>query len=220
MSILTIRGQLGSGAPEVGRLIALKLHYDYVDREIIADVAAGLNRSTGEVEQKETPPTTVIGRITEALARGYSISGGSSAISTGAYLPAWEIQLDDTRYLSELGAVIRHLASGDSIVIRGRGSQFILKDYPGAFHVLLVAPLELRPKRVMDDRNMDEHVARKEIERFDRSRAEFTRRYFGAELENPVNYDLVVNTKHMDFASVASLIVNTFGLKEKSVPRK
>jgi hypothetical protein len=39
MAIVTIRGTLGSGAPEIGNQIAERLHFDYVDREIIADVA-------------------------------------------------------------------------------------------------------------------------------------------------------------------------------------
>ena len=42
MSLVTIRGQLGSGAPEIGRKVAGKLHVDYVDREIIAQVAKRL----------------------------------------------------------------------------------------------------------------------------------------------------------------------------------
>jgi hypothetical protein len=32
MSLVTIRGQLGSGAPEIGKEVAHKLHFDYVDR--------------------------------------------------------------------------------------------------------------------------------------------------------------------------------------------
>jgi len=39
MPVLTIRGTLGSGAPEIGKQIAVRLHIDFVDREIIADVA-------------------------------------------------------------------------------------------------------------------------------------------------------------------------------------
>ena len=38
MPVVTIRGQLGSGAPEIGKLIAEKLQCDYVDREIISQI--------------------------------------------------------------------------------------------------------------------------------------------------------------------------------------
>ena len=36
MPVITIRGKLGSGAPEIGKLVAESLHIDYIDREIIA----------------------------------------------------------------------------------------------------------------------------------------------------------------------------------------
>jgi cytidylate kinase len=38
MPVITIRGQLGSGAPEIANRVAERLHIDYVDREIIADL--------------------------------------------------------------------------------------------------------------------------------------------------------------------------------------
>jgi len=54
-------------------------------------------------------------------------------------------------------------------VVRGRGSQFILKDYPGALHILVVAPLALRIKRIMESSAIKETEARKEIEHSDSS---------------------------------------------------
>ncbi len=217
MPVITIRGQLGSGAPEIGRLVADKLHADYVDREIIARVAELLKERKEDVAEKEMPPGSLLGRIAEALGRGYAVGGGSSSEYEGVYLPAWEIPLDDTRYLAGLESVIKELAGSQSIVIRGRGSQFILKDYPGAFHVLVVAPLGLRVKRVMDDMKVDEQAARKEIARSDSSRREFIKRYFKAELEDPVNYDLVINTEHLSFETAASVVVGAVPLKEQTV---
>ena len=73
MSVITIRGQLGSGAPEVGRQIADRLHADYVDREIIAEVAARLRRQEQEVIAKEMPPSSLLGRIAEALGRSLAL---------------------------------------------------------------------------------------------------------------------------------------------------
>jgi len=35
MSVVTIEVNLGSGAPEIGKIVAGKLHFDYVDREIM-----------------------------------------------------------------------------------------------------------------------------------------------------------------------------------------
>jgi len=198
MCIVTIRGELGSGAPEIGKLVADKLQIDYIDREIIAKIAEEIHRPKQDIEAKEMPPGTLLGRIIEAL--------GHSGYYQAAYLPTWEIPLDDTRYLTGLESVIKELAETGSFVIRGRGSQFILKDFPDAFHVLVVAPLELRMKRVMESLQLDEEAAKKEVERFGSSRHEFTKRYFHAELEDSLNYDLVINTQRLIFEDAASVI--------------
>jgi cytidylate kinase len=215
MSLVTIRGELGSGAPEIGREVASKLHFDYVDREIIAEVAARLQREEHDVIAKEMPPGTLLGRIIEALTSDY---GGD--VLGGAYLPAELIPLGDTRYVGALKSVVRELARGESIVIRGRGSQFILKEYPGSLHVLVVAPLEVRVERVMQDLKIDREAACQEIARFDRSRHEFVKRYFQAELEDPLQYDLVINTGRLSFNAAVSNIINAFRSRTRTGRRK
>jgi cytidylate kinase len=212
MPVVTIRGQMGSGAPEIGKIIAEKLHIDYIDREIIADVANRLKWSKEGIEDKEAPPGTLLGRITEALGRGYPIGPGY----TGAYLPMFEIPLDDVQYLNGLEYIIKELASSQRVVIRGRGSQFILKEFPGALHILVVAPEDMRIKRVMSSLNLSESDARKQMVRSDNSHHEFIRRYFRADLENPVNYDVVVNTSNLSFEGTAMLAIEALELKHKT----
>jgi len=218
MPVVTIRGQLGSGAPEIGKRVAERLHIDYVDREIIAEVAARVNSPKEKIESKEMPPATLLRRIVDALEHNYppAPSSGGVSISYPMYLPAWQIPLDDPSYLKGLEAVIRELAASQSIVIRGRGSQFILKDYPGALHVLVVAPLGIRVTRLMTSRKLDEKTAKQEITRFDSSRREFIKRYFKAELEDPIHYDLVINTEHLSFEDATSIIINALSLRDQA----
>jgi cytidylate kinase len=212
MPVVTIRGQLGSGAPEVGKHIADQLHADYVDREIIAEVAKRLEREEQEVIEKEMPPTSLLGRIAEALQHNYAFGDGL----VGAYAPILDIPLGDTRYLQALKSVVGELAQrSQSLVIQGRGSQFILKDYPGTFHVLIVAPIEVRVKRVMQDRRVDREAAEREIARFDNSRREFVKRYFHADLEDPVYYDLVINTERLGFQAAASIVAEAISAKNQ-----
>lgn len=212
MAIVTIRGTLGSGAPEIGNQIAERLHFDYVDREIIADVAKRNKWSEESTAAKEMPPGTLGGRIAEALAHTYPIGDGFG----GAYLPTWEIPLDNTLYLVGLESVIKELAQKQAIVIRGRGSQFILKDFPGALHVLVVAPLLLRVKRIMESSKVEESEARKMAQLFDSSRRVFTKRFFHATLEDPINYDLVINTEHLTFENATNIITTALPSKDIS----
>jgi len=205
MPVITIRGQYGSWSAEIGELIARKLNIDYVDREIIAGVAERLRQPSTSIAEKELPPSTLMGRISEAMAQTAYLGDG---IYAGIYSPLWEIPLNDTNYLSGLEYVIKELAVSQSIVIRGRGSQFILKDFPGVFHVLVVAPVEVRVKRVMESLKLNEEDARNEIARFDDGSREFVKRYFKANIADPINYDMVINTNHLSIEDAASIIVD------------
>jgi len=213
MHLVTIRGPLGSGSPDIGRLVANRLHIDYVDREIIAEVAVRLNRQERDVTEKEMQPSSLFGRIAKAIGRAYSSEVGAE----GAYLPVWQIPLDDTRYLDALASVIKELAGTQSLVIHGRGSQFILRDHPRAFHVLVTAPVGMRMKRVMEALKIDQETAKQEIARFDNGSREFIKRYFKADVWDPVNYELVVNTQHLSFHAAASIVVDALSFKDETL---
>lgn len=212
MPVVTIRGKMGSGAPEIGRQVAEMLHIDYIDREIIAEVAARLHLEEQEVLAKEMPPTSLQDRIAEALAHGYTIGNSIQ----GVYLPIWQIPLDNNRYIEALTNFITELARGHAAVIYGRGSQFILKDHPQALHVSIVAPLKVRLKRVMEERKMTEDAAKQEISRFDSSAREFMKRFFGAEMEDPTCYDLVINTEQYSYQAATSIIIDALRIKTGS----
>ncbi|MDD5126911.1 MAG: cytidylate kinase-like family protein [Dehalococcoidales bacterium] len=208
MPVITIRGQLGSGAPEIGKLIADKLDTDYVDREIIAEVAALTKDSEERVIEKETP-RNLLKRIKTSLERSYTFGDGWQ----GSYLPVKKVPLDDDRYVEALKSVILDLALNESIVICGRGSQFILKNYPRAFHVLVVAPLELRINYVMHKYDLPKKEAKKEIADSDNSHREFVKKYFNQKLEEPVHYDLVINTSRLSNETAAFVIVEAAKMK-------
>lgn len=211
---------MGSGGTEIGKYVATKLHTDYVDREIIAQVAQRLRWTERGIELKESPAGSFIGKVVEAFSHYGAAMGAASHGFQGVYLPAWEIPLDDASYLTGLRSVIKELAQSSSIVVRGRGSQFILKDRAEAFHVLTVAVLEVRVKRVVKAMKTDEESARKEIARSDGSWREFTRRYFQAELEDPVGYDIVVNTSTIGYKDAAAIITEAVKSKLESLQKQ
>jgi cytidylate kinase len=209
MPVITIRGKMGSGAPEIGKRLAEKLGWDYIDREIIAEVASRLNLAESEIIAKEKPPITLRERIEEALQKGYATGVGVQ----GAYLPISQIPLDDTRYLTALNGLIMELAQGRSIVY-GRGSQFILRDHPHTINVSVVAPYKVRLQRVMQNLDLNEDKAKHEINRFDNTAREFLKRYFGAEMEDSTCYDLTINTERLDYEMACSVIIHTLRLRE------
>lgn len=210
MPVITIRGQLGSGAPEIGKLIADKLQTDYVDREIIAEVAALTKDSEESIIAKETPGNSLLKLIRDSLEHSHAFGEGWQ----GAYLPITNVPLDDARYVDALKSIIMELATNESVVICGRGSQFILKNFPRAFHVLVVAPLELRVNYVMQKMNLQKrNDAKKEIASSDNSHREFIKRYFHAKLEDPEHYDMVINSGRLSNEAAAFIIIEAARMK-------
>jgi cytidylate kinase len=59
----------------------------------------------------------------------------------------------------------------------------------------------------MESSKVEESEAKKIIQRFDSSRLVFTKRYFHAALEDPINYDLVINTEHITFENASSIVI-------------
>ena len=58
MAVITINGQVGSGASEIGAIVAERLTYDYVDRLILAEAAKRLGSSVEELTVREQQPPT------------------------------------------------------------------------------------------------------------------------------------------------------------------
>jgi cytidylate kinase len=203
MPVVTIRGQLGSGAPDVGREVARLIQGDYVDREVIAAIAQKVGRTETNVEEKEQVPAGLGKRILSALEQALARSGSVDS----AYLYTWEETLDDEKYLDALKSVIKELALQDNTVLVGRGSQFILSDNSSILNVLTICPVDIRIKRVMASSHVAENEARSQIEEYDGSRRAFIQRFFKRELENPLYYDLVINTGHLTYELGARLIV-------------
>lgn len=202
MPVITIRGQTGSGASDIGRLVARLIEGDYVDRQVIAEVAELVKRPEAQVEAKEHIPPHLFQRIVGSLR--HTLSGTGKIDS--AYMRTWEEPLDDGEYIEALEAVVRDLAVEDKIVIVGRGSQHILRNNPSVLHVLVVAPVEVRLNRVMTDRQSEREEAERYIEENDASRRNFIQRFFQKDLEDPMLYDLVVSTKYISYETAARLI--------------
>ena len=93
MPVVTVRGQYGSGAVEIGQAVAKLIGGDYVDREIIAHVAERLDLEHEHVVAKEEPPGSIWGRIAHALERSMAYGGSIS----GVYAPAWQVPTSSSR---------------------------------------------------------------------------------------------------------------------------
>lgn len=98
---------------------------------------------------------------------------------------------------------ILRLAKLGNVILVGRGANIITREVPDALHVRLVGSVETRVRRLAENRGMTRAFALAMIEKEDLGRRRYLKRYFGADIDDPLLYHLTVNT---DFVSVEETV--------------
>ena len=101
---------------------------------------------------------------------------------------------------------ILHLARLGNAILVGRGSNVIAAKIPEAVHVRLVAPLKQRIDHVGEFFQLTPKKAAEYVRKKDRARRRYLKRYFNVAIDDPLNYDLVINTGRVSFEEAARII--------------
>lgn len=222
MPVITVSGRLGSGALEVGRLVAQRLHIDYVDQEILVDAARRLGVPLESMAQRDERCASFRERLAATL-RSFlersAVAGGDPLLGSGgleillsrsyAEMAAGQEpgqEISDATYVKTITAIIRELGARGDIVILGRGSPLILKDLPGALHVMTIAPLPLCVQRYAQRQGLGLEEAARQVEEGDKGRIAFHRKFWKVDVNDPGLYDLVVNTSKLSYEAAAELV--------------
>jgi cytidylate kinase len=241
MAVITISGNLGSYAREIGQLVTRELEFDYLDRAILTEAARALGVPERAIAGRDdgAPPPTLRERIAsffQDFLEHSAVAGAADPMSavTGleslmattyreaAALPgAGETELNDRRYKEAITSLMTEVAAKGNVVIIGRGSQSILRDRADALHVAVTAPLAVRVQRVAERDGVPAAKAREYVEESDRGRADYHHKYFKIDPTDPNLYDLVVNTTRFDTNDAARLIIAAFQAKtSRATPEK
>jgi len=102
--------------------------------------------------------------------------------------------------------VLRLVQLGHVILI-GRGANMITARLPGVFHVRLVAALADRIEHAHRYYNLSPSAAQDFIAQEDKGRMRYLKKYFSAEVDDPMHYHLVINTSLVSYDAAAELIV-------------
>lgn len=102
---------------------------------------------------------------------------------------------------------ILRLASMGRVVMVGRGAEVITQLLPYVLHVRLVAPLSKRITQAGEFYGLSPNEAAMKVSEEDHARRRYLRRYFDADVDNPLLYHLVINTAKTGFAGTADIIV-------------
>jgi cytidylate kinase len=174
---ISISKQWGSGSRELARRLADELQWQWFDKQILTAIAD----HTHSCEQ-------ILHRLDE-----HAIG------SINDYVSQMVVSEDpgQATYLHQMVRVVMGLAKQGNAIIVGRGANFFLDPRFG-LRVRLVAPLEKRVARVAADEGRSLDSARSEIEQNDAQQAAFIRQVFGRDINDPLGFDIVVNTGDLD----------------------
>jgi hypothetical protein len=168
--------QLGSDAIRIARILGEKLGWQIFDKEIVEAIA----RETHSRQQ-------ILSRLDEKAV------GRFEDLLNQLLVPE---HLDHLTYLREMGKVIWALARQGRVILLGRGANWFLDSRFG-IRVRTVAPFEIRAKRIAERDGIILKDAERKVRAADAARAAFIRQVYHRDIDDPLGYDLVVNTEQL-----------------------
>jgi len=169
--IITVSRQAATNGGLIGRLVAQRLGLRVYDRELVDEIARRMHADP-----------ELVTRFDEAT------------LSTmDSILTEWRNSINASIYRRHLRQALEHIRSEGNAVVIGRGAGFVLRG-PECLNVRIVAPINLRVgifRTVFPE--ITEEEARQRIHIEDQEKARFTRKHFHADIDDPVQYDLLLN---------------------------
>ena len=226
MAVITIHGPLGAGAVSIGQLVAQSLEINFYDRLIFTQAARLIGTPVGAVIAKEQRVDRFrdrLGRFLQTMLERSAMSGVSGEPYFGRgieNLPpetfmemmgegsAANRNIDDKTFIEATEKVVRDIYEEGNAVIVGRGANAILADLPGAYHVGLVAPLEVRVKTLIERENYTQEEAENYGAELERAHENFFRRFFNFNPYDPSHYQMMLNMGMMSNEAAASVITH------------
>lgn len=187
MPIITISRQMGSGGIPIAHKVAETLGYTLVDGDAIMEVAETYGLSAEAVEEADEKPPHFVDKL-------------------------------DTKQMLDLHLIeliILEYALQGNVIIYGRGGQDLLNEIDSKLRVRIVAPFEDRVERWAEREWLDPDRARFLVRKSDQQRAGFIKYYFDRDWDNPLDYDLIINTGHLTEEMAVKLICA--GIKDSNL---
>jgi len=182
---ITVSRQPLSLGAEIARRVGARLGWNVLDRELVEGLAERLEMSPKMLELMDETDSnwfrdTVLNLLDPRLGIQHS-------------------------YLAKLGKVMLLAACEGRVVIVGRGGNFLLPHDRG-LRVLVVAPRQARVAALREREGLDLRAAERRLDELDSDRAEFVRRNFKHEADDPSLFDLVLDSSSFELEACAELI--------------
>jgi cytidylate kinase len=185
LPIITISREPGSGGRLVAKAIAEDLGMDLFHQEVLHEMAKSAQVSSQLLETLDEKGLNTLEHWVSSMVN--------------------ERHLWPDEYSQHLMKVIGTIAKHGNAVLVGRGANFVIPREK-RFSVRVIAPQALRIANVARAFDLSAEDATRRVIRTSSDRRAFVRKYFNADIADPLNYDMVLNTETLTVAQAARAV--------------
>lgn len=217
MTVVALARQVGSGGQSIAALLAQRMGYRFVGRRELRAIARerGLDLPQAFVDFADEDRLALDAPDAAGLYLSYGelefgdalrgvIQASPTAGSPGSLLDRMARERRAVFLLVQ--GLVYEVAAQDRVVLVGGGSQLILAGVPGVLRVKIIAPEVVRVARLAASRGLSVEAAQAAVRRGDEEQRSYNRAVFDADWDDPLLWDLVINTEHWDVEGVCDII--------------
>jgi cytidylate kinase len=184
--VITLCMEPGSGGCLIAEQVAKRLGFDFFHRDMIHKISESARISDSVVESLEKE-------------RMSGLQDFIASVIKDKYI-------HPSIYLEHLMKVVGTVGKHGRAVIVGRGANFIIPQQD-RFAVRIIAPLEERIENVSKMFGVPSDAAKRRVMVRESRRRAFVRQSFNADINDPMNYNLVINTGTMRIEAAVETII-------------
>ncbi|MBW2556361.1 MAG: cytidylate kinase-like family protein [Deltaproteobacteria bacterium] len=196
MAVITISKEFGTEGEKVASRVAEKLGYEYIGKNLVADIAKELHISESEAT---TFHKTSQSRILRFVDR-YTCSIVQKVVDREHGC------LDDKNYYEVTKKLVENVYEAGDVIILGWGSQCLLKGKPETLHVRLIKDNDLKTKELIQAENLSPKAAKDFIDREEGDLKAYVRQYFNEDWNDAHLYDLIVDMGKISVEKAVDMI--------------
>jgi len=199
MAVITINRDFASGGRRLGRLLAKRIDYQYVDKSLFQKIAEDLNVSERTLESFEK-------------SREYRISNIFSKLFSKNYIQRIvghdKSVVEEQEYQNSLKNLILGVVQEDNVVIIGRAAYFFLKDMENCYHIRLFAPMDWRKQYAVEILGIPRDKVQAIIEKRDITELWFNRLICGELFNDHSLFHLTLNMTSIPFEKAIEIVMS------------
>jgi cytidylate kinase len=203
MSVITISRECGVDSEEVASLLAKKLGWEYIGKQLVARIAGELHISESEAETFLQDAQSRLLRFVDR----YTCSLIQKVVDREHGC------LDDESYFNTVKKLVEDVYEDKNAIILGWGGMCLLRDKPNVLHVRLIKDEAGKIDTIMKRFNIDQKAAKYHIDREEKDSKSLIRHYFKVDWNDASLYDLVIDMGKTTVEDASNTIIENLKLK-------